>query len=206
VHIPDPQFPAPTEDGASPMTTDPDTILLEAEESMAKALTYLGDEFKGIRAGRATPALVEYVKVDYYGSMTDLKNLANISTPEPTQLLIKPFDAGAVGAIKEALEKSGLGFNPQVEAKQIRVNVPSLSTERRQQLASQAKKMAEEQKVVLRNTRRDANKHADELGKSNSIPEDDVKVLKDEIQELLKKYETQIEEQTKIKTDKIMEV
>lgn len=188
------------------MTTDPDTILLEAEESMAKALSYLGDEFKGLRAGRATPALVEFVKVDYYGSMTDLKNLANISTPEPTQLLIKPFDAGAVGSIREAIEKSGLGLNPQVEAKQIRVNVPSLSTERRQQLAGQAKKMAEEQKVVLRNARRDANKLADELGKANAIPEDDVKVLKDEIQELLKKYEGQIDELTKSKTDKIMEI
>jgi ribosome recycling factor len=101
--------------------TDPDTILLETEASMDKALEYLKSELKGVRSGRASPSMVEFIKVEYYGSMTDLKQLAAISTPEPTQLLIKPFDASAVQAIKSAIEKSGMGVNPMVEAKQIRI-------------------------------------------------------------------------------------
>ncbi|MEM1329641.1 MAG: ribosome recycling factor [Planctomycetota bacterium] len=183
---------------------DPDTILLEAEEHMQKAIEYLTHELKGVRTGRASPALVEYVKVDYYGSQTDLKSLAAVSTPEPTQLLIKPFDAGAVAAIKQAIEESGLGLNPQVEAKQIRLNIPPLSRDRRQQLAQQVKKMGEEQKVVLRNSRRDANKHADAISKE--LPEDEVKTLKEEIQELLKKYEHQIESMVSKKSDEVMEL
>ncbi|MCW5769799.1 MAG: ribosome recycling factor, partial [Phycisphaeraceae bacterium] len=107
--------------------TDPDTILLEAEETMTKAVDYLKHELRGIRTGRATPALVEYLKVDYYGSPTDLKALASITTPEPTQILIKPFDVGAVSDIKRAIETSGIGMNPIVESKQIRISVPPLS-------------------------------------------------------------------------------
>src|SRR5262245_22151554 len=127
------------------MSTDPDTILLEAEDAMTKAVEHLKHEFRGIRTGRASPALVEYLKVDYYGSMTDLKSLAAISVPEPTQLLIKPFDAGSIQGIKTAIETSGLGLNPMVEAKQIRLNIPALSAERRTQLAARVKKLGEEQ-------------------------------------------------------------
>ncbi|MEM9064693.1 MAG: ribosome recycling factor [Planctomycetota bacterium] len=183
--------------------TDPDTILLETEEHMTKAIEYLTQELKGIRTGRASTALVEYIKVDYYGSQTDLKSLAAVSVPEPTQLLIKPFDAGAVAAIKTAIEDSGLGLNPMVEAKQIRLNVPPLSKDRRQQLAQQVKKMGEEQKIVLRNARRDANKHADGL---DGMPEDEIKTLKDEIQDLLKKYEAKINEAVDKKSAEVLEV
>jgi ribosome recycling factor len=188
--------------------TDPDTILLEAEDSMSKAIDYLKKELRGLRTGRASPALVEYLKVDYYGSPTDLKALAGISVPEPTQLLIKPFDAGAIGEIKKAIEASGLGLNPIVEAKQIRLNIPALSRDRRQQLASQAKKLGEEQKVALRNVRRDANKHADALPNQTGkhFSEDEVKQLKDEIQELVKKYEKEIDSAVDGKTAEIMEV
>lgn len=187
------------------MSTDPDTILLEAEEAMQKGVEYLQHELRGIRAGRASPAIVEYVKVEYYGAMTDLKGLAAISAPEPTQLLVKPFDPSAVGAIRQAIESAGLGLNPQVEDKQIRINIPALSSERRQQLVSQAKRVGEEQKVVMRNARRDANKHADALLKSTSvkISEDEVKALHDEIQELLKKYEAKVEEMVAAKTAEI---
>ena len=171
---------------------------------MSKALDYLRSELKGIRTGRATTAMVDYIKADYYGSMTDLKSLAAISIPEPAQILIKPFDAGAIGAIREAIEKSGLGLNPMVEAKQIRINVPALSQDRRKQLAAQAKKMGEEQKVVCRNARRDANKHADAL--KGTIPDDEVATLKDEIQSLLKKYETAMDEAIESKTKDIMEL
>lgn len=186
--------------------TDPDTILLQAEESMEKAIEYLKHELRGIRTGRATPALVDHIKVDYYGSMTDLKSLAAISVPEPTQLLIKPFDGGSVGAIKQAIEKSSLGINPIVEAKQIRLQMPAMSQERRQKDASRVKKMGEEAKVVIRNGRRDANKHADDLKKSTTThyPEDDLETLKEEIQNLLKKYETDVDRRVEEKTKEVM--
>lgn len=186
--------------------TDPDTILLETEDAMSKALDYLKKELRGLRTGRASSSLVEYIKVDYYGSSTDLKALAAISVPEPTQLLIKPFDPGAAGEIKKAIEASGLGLNPVVEDKQIRLNLPALSRDRRQQLAGQAKKVGEEQKVAMRNARRDANKAADGLAKDGHHSEDDVKQLKDEIQELLKKYEGDVDKAVQAKTDEIMEV
>lgn len=190
------------------MSTDPDTILLEAEEHMIKAADYLAAELKGIRAGRASPAMVEFIKVEYYGSPTELKSLAVVSVPEAHQLLIKPFDASSVGAIRHAIEEANLGVNPMVEDKQIRINIPTLDTDRRKQLVAQAKKVGEEQKVVMRNARRDANKHAAALANQDGTHygEDDIAVLKDEIQELLKKYETKIDENMAKKTDEIMTV
>jgi len=159
------------------MSTDPDTILLEAEDSMKKGVEYLKQELRGVRSGRASTALIEFLKVDYYGASTELKSLAAISVPEPTQLLIKPFDHGVVGEIKRAIEASDLGLSPVVEDKSIRINVPALSSDRRQQLVTRCKKMGEETKVVLRNARRDANKHADALAKDASahVSEDEVK-------------------------------
>lgn len=187
------------------MSSDPDTILLETEDHMEKAVKYLEAEFRGVRTGRATPSLIEMVKVDYYGSMTELKSLAAISVPESTQLLVKPFDAGAVGAIKQAIEQAGLGFNPISEGKQIRVVVPALSAERRKQLSGHVKKLGEEQKVALRNVRRDANKHADGLKNNTAkhFAEDDIETLKEEIQELVKKFETKIDQMVESKTKEL---
>tara|TARA_E500000318_G_scaffold86482_5_gene83125 strand:- start:196067 stop:196639 length:573 start_codon:yes stop_codon:yes gene_type:complete len=190
------------------MSTDPNTILLEAEEQMTKAIEYLTSELKGIRAGRASPAMVEYVKVECYGSETDLKSVAAVSVPEPTQLLIKPFDPSLVGAIKNGIEQANLGVNPQVEDKQIRISLPSLTSDRRKELVSQAKKVGEEQKVVLRNARRDANKAADSLAKQDGVhySEDEISTLHDEIQELLKTYESKIEDLITKKSKEITEV
>ena len=190
------------------MTTDPDTILLESEDTMSKALEHLRKELKGFRTGRASPTIVEYVKVDYYGSPTALKALAAISVPEPSQLLIKPFDVGAVQEIKKAIEAAGLGLVPVVESKQIRLNIPALTGERRHQLAAQAKKIGEEQKVAIRNVRRDANKHADNLAKQpgTHFAEDDIKQLKEEIQGLLKRYETLMDEAVADKSKEILEL
>jgi ribosome recycling factor len=183
---------------------DPDTILLETEEHMTKSMEHLRKELRGIRTGRASPALVEYIKVDYYGSQSDLKSLASISVPEPTQILIKPFDAGAVAEIKKAIETSGLGLNPMPEGKQIRINIPPLSGDRRKQLVGLCKKLAEETKVNLRNARRDGNKHADALKSgADQIPEDELERLKTEIQDLLKKFETETD---KLVADKSKEV
>jgi ribosome recycling factor len=190
------------------MTTSPDSILLETEETMTKSLEYLKKELKGIRTGRASPALVEFVKVDYYGASTDLKALASISVSEATQLVIKPFDAGALGDIKKAIESSGLGLNPMPDGKQLRINLPALSGDRRKQLISHCKKLGEETKVALRNARRDGNKHADALAKApgKHVPEDEIETLKNEVQELLKKYETLADEAITKKSKEIEEV
>ncbi len=186
----------------------PDEILLETEEHMVKSLDHLKRELKGMRTGRASTALVEFIKVDYYGDMQDLKNIAAISVPEPTQLLIKPFDAGSMNAIKKAIETSGLGLNPMAEGKQFRLNLPPLSGDRRKQLAGHCKKIGEETKVALRNARRDGNKHAEALEKNPAkhIPEDEIKTLKEEIQELLKKYEKETDDLVAKKTREIEEI
>ncbi|MCC6321240.1 MAG: ribosome recycling factor [Phycisphaerales bacterium] len=188
--------------------TSPDEILLETEEHMTKALDYLKKELKGMRTGRASTALVEFIKVDYYGEMQDMKNIAAISVPEPTQLLVKPFDPSAMSAIKKAIESSGLGLNPMAEGKQFRLNLPPLSGDRRKQLVGHCKKMAEETKVALRNARRDGNKHSEALEKNPAVKlsEDGIKTLKEEVQELLKKYEKETDDLVAKKSKEIEEV
>ncbi len=184
---------------------DPDTILLETEETMTKALDHLKKEFKGMRTGRASPSIIEFVKVDYYGDMQDLKNIAAISVPEPTQLLVKPFDASSIQAIKKGIEAAGLGLNPMPEGKQIRINLPALTGDRRKQLVAHAKKVAEETKVQLRNARRDANKHADGIKNDpkQHVSEDEIKQLHDEIQDLLKKFEKETDDLVASKSKEI---
>lgn len=170
---------------------DYDSILLDAEERMQKACDVLQEKFRGMRTGRASPGLVEGIRVEYYGSPTPLKQLANISAPEADLLVIKPFDPGGLGDIQKAIMKSDVGIHPSSDGKVIRLQVPPLSQERRQQLATRAKETAEEARVAIRNIRRDANKHADELGKT--ISEDDVKSLKNEVQELVKSFEKKVD-------------
>ena len=192
--------------GDSTTMNDPDTILLTAEEQMDKSLEYLKGELRGVRTGRASPALVEFIKVDCYDSTTDLKSVAAISVPEPSQLLIKPFDASIVSAIKTAIEKAGLGINPMVEGKAIRLNMPAMTKDRREKEAARIKKMGEEAKVAMRNVRRDANKHVETLAKDASahVPEDEIDRLKKEVQELLKKHEDEIDKRIEEKTKEIL--
>ncbi|MBI1375339.1 MAG: ribosome recycling factor [Phycisphaera sp.] len=187
---------------------DIDEILLECEDKMDKAVEHLHSELKGLRTGRATPALVEFVKIDYYGSMTDLRAMANITVPEPTQLLIKPFDKGSVQDIVKGLQAAGLGLNPMAEGGAIRLNLPPLSGERRQQLANAAKQEGETAKVAIRNIRRDANKHIDQLEKDKNaaVTEDQAKAAKDEVQNLLKRHENKTEEMVAAKQKEILEV
>ena len=187
---------------------DLDETMLLAEEQMDKAVEYAQSEMKGIRTGRASTGLVEYVKVEYYGSPTDLRQLASISTPEATQILIKPFDASSVQDIRKALEAAGLGLNPQVEGKQIRLNLPPLTGERRQQLISSVKSMGEGAKVTIRNARRDANKGIDaaEKDKSQSLSEDDIKAAKEDINEMTKKYEAKVDGVIEKKVAEVQEV
>lgn len=187
---------------------DIDEILLECEDAMEKAVHYLREELRGIRTGRASTALVDYVKVDCYGSEAELRQLALVSVPEPTQLLIKPFDPGTTQSIVKGLQAAGLGLNPQTEGKQIRISVPPLSGERRREFINNVKNMGEKQKVAVRNARRDANKHIDQLEKDKSahISEDSAKDAKNEVQELLKKYEAKIDELVESKTKEIQEI
>jgi len=188
--------------------TDLTTVLRQARERMDKSALYLQSELRGIRTGRATPALVEYVKVDYYGAATDLRDLAQVNVPEPTQIMIKPFDPGSKQAIVKAIETAALGFNPQVDGNAIRINVPPPSAERRKQLVAQVKKMAEESRVAIRNERRDANKEIERLekAKDNSISEDQAKEAKAEVDELTKKHSETIDKVCEKKCAEIEEI
>ena len=175
---------------------DLNQIINECRGKMDRSVEHLERELRGIRTGRATTSLVDYVKVDYYGSMTDLRELAAISVPEPTQILIKPFDPSSASAIVKAIETADLGLNPMKDANSVRINVPAPSSERRKQLVTQVRKIAEDTRVSIRNERRDANKHIDQLvkDKSASISEDQGKDAKDEVEELTKKHVEKVDE------------
>ncbi len=190
------------------MAIDLDEVLLECEEHMEKGVAYLKEELRGIRTGRASTGMVDFIKVEAYGTESELRQLALVSVPEPTQLLIKPFDPSTTQAIVKALQSSGLGLNPMTEGKQIRVTVPALSGERRRDLITSIKQMAEKQKVVIRNARRDANKHVDQAEKDKSlhISEDAAKAAKDDVQDLVKKYESQVDDILAAKTKEIEEI
>jgi ribosome recycling factor len=180
---------------------DYDTILLEAEEKMEKALEVLKEKYRGMRTGRANVGLVDGIRVDYYGSPTPLKQIANVSAPEADLLVIKPFDPSSLGEIEKAILKSDVGVHPANDGKIVRLKIPPLSQERRKQLASRAKETAEEARVAIRNIRRDANKHAEGLQKS--ISEDDLKRLKDEIQDLTKNFEGKVDQSLEGKTKEL---
>src|SRR5881396_815860 len=138
-----------------------DDILLDCEERMEKAVNVFKNEFRGLRTGRATPALVDSIRVEYYGSPTPLKQLAQISTPDPQQIIIRPFDQGSLKDIEKAIRSSDLGMSPNNDGKMIRLTVPSMSGEQRQKMVARIKKSSEDAKVACRNIRRDANKHFD---------------------------------------------
>ncbi|MEQ9071740.1 MAG: ribosome recycling factor, partial [Gimesia chilikensis] len=167
-------------------------ILLDAEERMDKAVHVFQGQLQGIRTGRATPGLVDSIRVDYYGSPTPLKQMANVSVPEPQQILIRPFDAQMVGEIAKAIQASDMGLAPNTDGRVVRLNIPPLSTERRRQLVSRVKELAEEARISIRNIRRDANKHADQSEKDKVMGEDERDDTKDQIQELTKKFEGKV--------------
>jgi len=183
-----------------------DEILFEAEEHMEKALEHLKHEFRGLRTGRATTALVEYIKIDYYGTPTDLRALASLTTPDASSILIKPFDPGSLKDIIHGLEAANLGINPQSDGKQIRMVLPPLSQERRQQLVHKVKEVSEQTRIALRNIRRDANKKVDTEEKGGILTEDQARKGRDDVQELLKKIEGTVDTSIASKSKEIMEV
>lgn len=184
---------------------DQDEILLDAEERMEKAVGYFKDQLTGIRTGRANPGLVDSIRVNYYGSPTPLKQIAQISVPEPQQIVIRPFDASVLGEIAKAIQSSDAGLAPNSDGRLIRLNVPPLSTERRREMATRIGKFAEEARVAIRNIRRDANKHSDQGEKDKLFSEDDATALKDQVQELTKRYEGQVNDLAKSKEQEIMD-
>ena len=183
-----------------------DDILLDAEMHMEKAAEHLQHELRGVRTGRASPAIVEHVKVDYYGSPTDLRSIAAISVPEATQILIKPFSPGDLRAIEKAISDSKIGLTPHSDGKQLRLILPPLSQERRLQLAGQCKQFAEAAKIAIRGARRDANKVLETEQKGGVVTEDEGNSGKEQIQELTKTYETKVDELIEKKRAEIMQV
>jgi ribosome recycling factor len=182
-----------------------DAILKDARQRMKGSVDHLATEVRGLRSGRATPALVENIKADYYGSSTPLSQIAQIQIPEPRQIAIKPFDPSALSAVEKAIQASSLGINPQNDGKILRLTIPMLSEDQRKKLVSRLKEMAEESRVSLRNTRRDVNKKIDGAKASSELTEDQMHQAKDEVQNLLKEHEKQIDQLLEAKTKEIME-
>jgi ribosome recycling factor len=181
-------------------------IVLEAEDRMEKSVLLLTDQLRGVRTGRANTGLVESIRVDYYGSSTPLKQMANLSTPEPQQILIRPFDPSVVGDIIKAIQVSDIGLSPNSDGKVVRLNVPPLSVEQRKKLAGRVKDLAEEARVAIRNIRRDANKQADQEQSDKVLTEDDLETCKEEIQTLTKRFEGKVNDIADKKSAEIMEV
>ena len=182
-----------------------DEILLDTEERMEKALGVLKHALAGIRTGRANPGLIDSLKVEVYGSPTPIKGIASVGAPEPTQLVIRPFDPSTLKDIEKGILASGLGFNPQNDGRLIRINIPPLSTEVRRKLVARIKELTEEAKVAIRNVRRDGNKHAEQQQKDKVFTEDDRDGVKDEIQELTKKYEILATDLAEAKEKEVLE-
>jgi ribosome recycling factor len=185
-----------------------DDILLETEEQMDKAVDFLRQEYRSVRTGRATTGLVDTlrVEVESYGATMSMKELANLAVAEGNTVIIKPFDPTTLKDIQRAIEKSGLGINPQSDGKLIRLPVPPLSTERRNQLAGHVRSLAEQQKVAIRNLRRDANKAMDVEKKAKTMTEDDVESGQEQVQKLTDDYTKKVDDLLALKTREIMEV
>jgi ribosome recycling factor len=180
-------------------------ITLDAEDRMEKALAVLKNNLAGIRTGRATPGLVDSVRVTVYGSQTPLKQLASVGAPEPNQLVIRPFDPSTIKDIEKAIVASDLGLNPQNDGRIIRINIPALSTDVRKKLVTRIKELAEEARISIRSIRRDANKAVETAEKDKAISEDDSTSAKEEVQELTKKFENMVGDLAKARESEVME-
>ncbi|MGE0760215.1 MAG: ribosome recycling factor [Pirellulaceae bacterium] len=182
-----------------------DDILLDAEDRMEKAIGVLKQSLAGIRTGRANPGLVDSLRVDAYGSQVPMKQLASVGAPEPTQIVIRPYDPGTIKDIEKAIIASDLGFNPQNDGRLIRISIPPLSTEVRRKLVARIKELAEDTKVSIRNIRRDANKAAEQAEKDKVLTEDLLEKAKEDIQDLTKRYEGTVSEMAKTRENEVME-
>lgn len=173
---------------------------------MKATVNSLSERFKGIRAGRANPSVLDRIKVNYYGQETPLNQVAGISVPEAKMITIQPWDASLIKEIEKEIQKSDLGINPSNDGKIIRLVFPALTTERRTELTKEVKKMAEESKVAIRNVRRDAVDDVKKLEKSGDYTEDDRKEAETDIQKMTDSFISQIDEVTKTKEEELMEI
>ncbi|HXD11311.1 MAG TPA: ribosome recycling factor [Anaerolineales bacterium] len=181
-------------------------ILTDAEHRMRSAIQVLHDDLAGIRTGRASPALVEKLPIEYYGSPTPLQQLASISVPEPRSLMIKPFDATTLKVIEKAIQSSDLGLNPNSDGKVIHLNLPPLNEERRRDLVKQVHHRLEEGRIAVRNIRRDAHNDMRDFEKEKLISEDDLERGEEDLQKLTDRFIEEIGEQGRKKEIEIMEV
>ena len=179
-----------------------DEILLEVEEKCEKALNNLVERFKTVRTGRANPSSLDKVMVNYYGVPTPLRSLANITVPEARQLLIKPFDKGALSGIEKGIYEADLGYTPNNDGESIRIVIPDLTEERRKELVKQVRSMSEDAKVSIRNARHDGL----DMVKKGEFAEDTEKQLENDIQEIVNKYNKKIENELETKENDLMSV
>lgn len=186
--------------------TNVQTIIKETEDKMKKAVEVVNRELSTVRTGRASPGLVEHIKIDYYGTHTPLKQLASISTPDAKLIVIQPWDPSSMPEIEKALLKSELGISPVNDGKLIRLAIPQLTQERREELAKLVKKMTEEGRVSIRSVRRDANEHIKKIEKDKNITEDESFKGIGDVQKLTDKYIAKIEEVLKTKEKELAEV
>ena len=183
-----------------------DDILLEAEEKMMKTEEVVTHEFSGVRTGKASPSLVENILVEVYGSMMRIRELAGITTPEARMLMIQPWDTTSIQPIEKAIQKSNLGLNPAVQGKFIRLVLPELSTERRQEFVKVVHKMTENGRVAVRHVRRDAIEHLKKESKDGKISEDELEHAEKEVQKLTDQYIARIDAHLAHKEREIMTV
>lgn len=184
----------------------PQDVKKSAEERMDKAISALKKELSSLRAGRATPALLDRVQVEYYGSMTPVNQLGNINTPDARTLMIQPWDKSSLGAIEKAIMKSDLGLTPANDGNIIRISIPPLTEERRAELVKMTKKSGEEAKVAIRNIRRDANDDIKKLEKAATISGDDSRRHQDDIQKVTDRFIAEVDKVLVAKEAEIMEV
>jgi len=183
-----------------------DDLMEELRGRMGKSVEVLQEELLGIRTGRASPALVERLQVEYYGTLTPLNQMASVAVPEPRLLVIRPWDPSALNDIERAIQKSDLGLTPMNDGKLIRLNIPRLTEERRRELVKLVARRVEDGRVAIRNLRRDALKDMQEFEKEKMISEDEFFRAKDEVQELTDQFITRIDEIGKRKEEEVMEI
>ena len=181
-------------------------IIAEAEDHMKKTIEVVKKEFSSLRAGRATPSLLDKVVVNYYGTPTPVTQMANVSVPEARLLIIQPWDRSTLPEIEKAIMKSDLGINPASDGIVIRLAIPQLTQERRQEMAKVIKKKSEDGKVAIRNVRRDANDHLKDREKKGELTEDDLHRAQEEVQKMTDKYIKEIDQLTAKKEQEIMQV
>ena len=183
-----------------------DDILLEAEEKMSKTEEVVQHEFAGVRTGKASPALIENIMVDVYGSQMRIRELAGITTPEPRMLMVQPWDATTLHPIEKAIQKTNLGLNPAIQGKFIRIVLPELSQERRQEFVKIVRKMTEDGRVAIRHVRRDALEHLKKEAKNGGVSEEDLETAEKEVQKLTDQYIARIDQHLAHKEKEIMTV